>query len=322
MATGRLHRCVLNHALFLERKHAVMKQLIVPSIWLDSEAEEAAKFYTRLLDGRIGLVSHYPESFDNPGGKAKGSVLTVDFEAGGHKFTALNGGPVFTLNPSVSFFLHSPTAAETNQLFAALSEGGEILMPLDAYAWSVRYAWVRDRYGVSWQLITGREWNAGTRVVPCLMFANSMHGRAEEAIVKYTRTFPQSEVEHIERYKDGPGPIGKVVHGRFRLCGQPFAAMDSHESNGASFNEGLSLQVICKDQQKVDDYWAKLSDGGSTGDCGWLRDRFGLSWQIVPEQMERWMTSTDTLAKDRAFAAMLKMKKLDIAALETAFRGQ
>lgn len=298
-----------------------MKQLIVPCIGLDGQAEDAARFYTRLFDGRIDAVSHYPESFDNPSGKAKGSVRSVDFEVAGCRLTALDGGPAFTPNPSVSFFLHSETAAETNNLFAALSEGGSVLMPLESYAWSERYAWVQDRFGVSWQLITGQMWDATTKLVPCLMFAHAIHGRAEEAMRAYTTVFPNSSVESIDRYTEPPGPIGKMVHGRFRLAGQPFVAMDSHDATGATFSEGVSLRIFCKEQRELDEYWAKLGDGGSTSACGWLKDRFGISWQVVPEQLDHWLRSTDSGAKDRAFAAMLKMKKLDVAALQVAFRG-
>lgn len=295
---------------------------IVPCIWLDDQAEAAAALYTSLLGGRTTAVSHYPESFDNPGHKPRGSVLTIDLEAGGQRFTLLNGGPNFTPNPSISFFLQVDEPQEVTRLHDALIEGGSALMPLDRYPWSPRYAWVQDRFNVSWQIMCEERSGAGARIFPCLMFANAQHGRAEEAMKLYTGIFPDGRLGSIERYTKETGPEGKVVHGRFTIGGQEMAAMDAHGSHGFTFDEGLSLQVMCESQAEVDHYWDALAQGGSHGPCGWLKDRFGLSWQVVPAQMSAWMTHPDAAARDRAFQAMLGMKKLDIAALERALHAR
>ena len=291
-------------------------------LWFDDQAEEAARFYTGILpDGHITGQSHYPESFDNPGGKPRGSALTVEFEVGGQRFTALNGGPHFTVNPSISFFVHVDSPDEAEGLATKLVAGGSFLMPLDRYPWSERYAWVIDRYGVSWQVFSGEHPGGKKRVVPCLMFANQVHGRAEEAMQRWVEIFPDSQVASLERYGASRGPQGKVVHARFELMGEELVAMDSHEAEGATFNEGVSLEISCRDQAEVDRYWAKLSEGGKPGPCGWVTDRFGLSWQIVPAQMSFWMTSPDVAARDRAFAALLTMGKLDVARIQAAFDG-
>jgi predicted 3-demethylubiquinone-9 3-methyltransferase (glyoxalase superfamily) len=293
---------------------------IVPCLWFDDQAEEAARFYTRTFgDGRVLATSHYPQSLDNPSGKPRGSVLTVEFEVLGRRFTALNGGPHLVINPSISFFVHTDTSERTDQLCAALGEGGTYLMPPGTYPWSTRYGWVQDRFGVSWQVMTSKP---APGIVPCLMFADTQHGRAEEAMKAYTAVFPDSRVVRIERYGADRGPEGKVVHGRFVLAGQDFVAMDSHEARGATFNEGLSFQVMCEDQAEVDRTWERLSDGGHTGVCGWLKDAFGLSWQVVPKKISAWLASRDTRANDRAFQAVMGMKKLDIAALDAAFAGR
>lgn len=302
---------------------ATSSRKLAACLWFDDQAEEAARFYTfNLPDGVVTGESHYPESFDNPGGKPRGSLLTVEFEVGGQRFTALNGGPQFQINPSVSFFVHVDTPDEADALATRLVAGGRFLMALDRYPWSERYAWVEDRYGVSWQVFAADRAADAQRVVPCLMFANDVHGRAEEAMEAYVHIFPDSSIESIERYGADRGPTGKVVHGRFSLTGHKMIAMDSHEAHGASFGEGLSLEISCRDQAEVDRYWSLLSEGGRPGPCGWLTDRFGLSWQVIPTQMGIWMASPDVAARDRAFAAMLTMKKLDIAAIERAFRGE
>jgi predicted 3-demethylubiquinone-9 3-methyltransferase (glyoxalase superfamily) len=295
------------------------KNIIIPCLWLDAQAEQAADFYTKLFTGgRIVALSHYPESADNPPGKPRGSVLTVEFELAGQRFTALNGGPLFTINPSISFFVHVESAEQADRMFAALAEGGSVLMALGEYPWSKRYGWVRDRFGVSWQVMAGRPEQGGAMIVPCLMFTGAQHGKAEQAMHSYARIF-DGRIEQVERYAASEGPVGTIKHGRFVLAGQPMVAMDSHIEHGFGFDEGLSLQVMCKDQHELDRFWSALSEGGEQGPCGWLKDRYGLSWQVVPQQNASWMASHDTKARDRAFAAVMQMKKLDIAAIEAAF---
>jgi predicted 3-demethylubiquinone-9 3-methyltransferase (glyoxalase superfamily) len=295
---------------------------IVPCIWLDDQAESAAAFYVRTFPGgRITAMSRYPDADDNPGGQPRGSVLAVEFEVGGRRFVALNGGPVFVLNPSISFFVNVDRASDADRLFAALADGGEALMPLDAYPWSERYGWVKDRYGVSWQVIAGRRAPGGATIVPCLMFAGAQHGRAEDAMRAYASIFPGSRVDDVERYAAGEGPEGAVKHGRFVLNGQEMVAMDSHLDHGVTFNEALSLQVMCDSQDELDRYWTLLAEGGEHGPCGWLKDRYGLSWQVVPSSIAQWMASTDTAARDRALASLWKMRKLDIAAIQRAYDG-
>ena len=291
------------------------RRTIVPCLWFDDQAEEAADFYVATFPAaHRGLVAHYPEVGPNPSGKPPGSVLTVDFEIAGQPFTALNAGPRFTINPSISFFVLVPSSEEVDRLHGALSQGGLELMPLDAYPWSERYAWVADRFGVTWQLMASSDVER-TTIVPCLMFTGALLGRAREAVDQYVRTFPGSGVEVVDTYTADEGPEGNVKHARFSLSGQPMAAMDAPGDHAFTFNEGVSLQVMCADQDEVDHYWQALGDGGEHGPCGWLKDRFGVSWQVVPEAMAEWMTHPDAAARDRAFAAMLEMGKLDIAVL-------
>ncbi|MFO0591570.1 MAG: VOC family protein [Polyangiaceae bacterium] len=296
---------------------------IVPCIWFDDQAEAAAEFYVRVFSvGRITDVSRYPEGSESNTGRPAGSVLTVAFEIFGQRMTGLNGGPMFVLNPSVSFFAEVPDAAEADRLFAALSDGGKALMPIGAYPWSERYGWVQDRFGVSWQVMVPMEKLSSPRVVPCLMFSGKVFARADEAMKTFTGIFPDSRIGTVERYAEGEGAKaaeGTVKHGRFFLGAQPMVAMDSHVEHGFAFNEALSFQVMCADQADVDRYSAALSEGGEVGPCGWLKDRFGVSWQIVPEGMPKWLTGGDAASRKRVFEAMMGMKKLDIQALEEAF---
>ncbi|MGI5861130.1 MAG: VOC family protein [Myxococcales bacterium] len=296
---------------------------IVPCIWLDNQAEQAAELYTKTFrEGRIVAVSRFPESSDNAAGKPRGSVLTVEIEIAGERFSLLNGGPMFVLNPSISFFVEVPTREEVDRLYATLADGGEALMELGAYPWSERYAWVKDRNGVSWQLMQRRGGGEGQSIFPCLMFSGPQHGKAEAAMRQYTSVFPNARIESIERYAAGEGPEGTVKHGRFVIAGELMAAMDSHLAHDITFNEALSLQVMCSDQAEIDKYWAALSEGGQPGPCGWLKDRFGLSWQVVPSRLVDWVSRGDDAARARVLNALMPMGKLDLGALEAAFEGR
>jgi predicted 3-demethylubiquinone-9 3-methyltransferase (glyoxalase superfamily) len=192
-------------------------------------------------------------------------------------------------------------------------------MALGEYPWSERYGWVEDRFGVSWQVMAEPS-PKGSRIAPCLMFAGPRHGQAEKAVRSYVEIFG-GRIEALEKYTAGEGPEGTIKHGRFVLGDHLMVAMDSHQGDGPTFDEAVSLQVMCNDQDEVDRYWTKLSEGGEQGPCGWLKDRFGVSWQIVPAAIAEWLTSKDVRARDRAFAAVMGMKKLDIAQIEAAFRG-
>jgi predicted 3-demethylubiquinone-9 3-methyltransferase (glyoxalase superfamily) len=293
---------------------------IRPCLWFDDAAEQASSFYVSLFGGGSILhVGRYGEQMPRPAG----SVMIVEFAVGGQVFQALNGGPQFRPNPSISFFVQVRDEAEVRRLYAGLEAGGRALMPLGTYAWSTCYAWVEDRFGVTWQIMTG-DFEAGApRIVPCLMFANAQQGRAGEAIDRYVATFTNAREIRREHYAAGEAPTHLVKHARFELEGQELAAMDSPIPHAFDFSEGLSLSVRAADQAAVDRLWSSLtSNGGESGPCGWLKDPFGVSWQIVPEALVTLQSSGNAIAAGRMFRAMMAMGKLDIAALEAAFRGE
>lgn len=299
-------------------------QRIVPCLWFDDQAEVAASFYAATFPGgRVDAVVRYPRSGTNPANKPPGSVLTVDVTVAGQSFTALNGGPSLRPNPSISFHVRLPDGAAVDALHAPLSEGGMELMPLGDYPWSSRYAWVQDRFGVSWQLMADPDATRPT-VVPALMFAGPHHGRARDAVAAYVDAFPASRVHQVEAFGEGEGgEVGTVKQASFELLGQPLVAMDGGTGHAFGFDEGVSLQVMCADQAEVDRFAGALAaDGGEEGPCGWVRDRFGVWWQVVPEAVAAWLASEDEAARDRVFHALLEMRRLDVAALERAYGGE
>jgi len=151
------------------------------------------------------------------------------------------------------------------------------------------------------------------RIVPNLWFDTE----ALEAAEFYTSIFPNSEITNVSHYGDaGPRPAGTVLTIDFVLDGQRFTAINGGPE--FTFDEAISLLIDCKDQAEVDAYWERLGAGGEFGPCGWLKDRYGLSWQIVPAGMETVMTDPDPQRANAAMAAMLTMSKLDLAAIEAA----
>lgn len=154
------------------------------------------------------------------------------------------------------------------------------------------------------------------KVTPWLWF----DGQAEEAAQFYTSLFENSRLGAISRYGDsGPGPAGSVMTVEFELDGDTFVALNGGPE--FRFNEAVSFQVRCDSQAEVDHFWDRLSDGGEEGPCGWLKDKFGLSWQIVPAALQEVLGDPDPERSGRAMAAMMTMRKLDIDALRAAADG-
>ncbi len=148
----------------------------------------------------------------------------------------------------------------------------------------------------------------------------TFNDQAEEAVRLYTSVFADSRIVSTTRYGDaGPGPKGSLMTAAFELDGQNFVALNGGPS--FTFSQGISLLVNCESQAEVDEYWEKLSEGGEEGPCGWLTDRFGVSWQIVPTVLPKLLGDPDPEKAGRVMLAMLQMKKMDIAALERASRG-
>jgi predicted 3-demethylubiquinone-9 3-methyltransferase (glyoxalase superfamily) len=243
--------------------------------------------------------------------------LVVSFEISGQKFMLLNGGPQFAVNPSISFFVVCESEEEVDSTWEKLIHGGEIMMPLDRYAWSQRYGWVQDKYGVNWQLSFGKLEEVGQKFTPVLMFTGNRNGKAEEAIQQYTSIFNDSEIVGILRYEHGENVIdGAIKHAQFKINGQVFMAMDSSHQHQFSFTEGISFVMECETQEEIDYYWEKLSTEGEENQCGWLKDKFGVSWQIVPAILSSLMA--DSSRAKRVLNAFLQMKKFDIEKLVNA----
>jgi predicted 3-demethylubiquinone-9 3-methyltransferase (glyoxalase superfamily) len=279
-----------------------MENTIYPCLWFNGNARQAA--------------DHYCSVFNNTKVNADNQMV-VTFESAGQKFMCLNGGPGFAINPSISFFVVCETEKEVDETWNKLLDGGSALMPLDKYDWSAKYGWVQDKFGVSWQLSLGKMEDVGQKFTPLLMFTGNKAGKAEEAIGFYTSVFDNSGITGIARYEKGdPDVEGTVKHGQFNLGKYVFMAMDSSFPHKFEFNEAISLVVECEDQKEIDYYWNSLTKGGEESQCGWLKDKYGVWWQIIPSILEKLMS--DPSRSERIVKAFLQMKKFDIETLVNA----
>ncbi|GAB2548965.1 VOC family protein [Gracilibacillus alcaliphilus] len=301
------------------------KQNIVYHLWYDTEASEAAAFYTSIFPN--SQLTNRTTLNETPNGDAN----LVSFELWGHSFMAISAGPHFTFNPSISFMVNFDLSRDKDarekidQVWERLSEGGTVLMPLDSYPFSDRYGWIQDKYGLTWQLIlTNPEGEERPVIIPSMTFVGDQCGKAEEAIQLYLSIFEGAKEGVIARYPAGmePDQEGTIMFADFMLCHQWFVAMDSAQEHHFSFNEAVSLMVYCDTQEEIDHYWDKLSAVPAAEQCGWLKDKYGVSWQIVPRIMDELMTTGTPEQINRVNQAVLQMKKLDITAIKAAHENQ
>jgi predicted 3-demethylubiquinone-9 3-methyltransferase (glyoxalase superfamily) len=300
-------------------------QKITPHLWFDRQAKEAAAFYRSAFGSAESRargesrIKHASTIHGTPSGSV--DILTIDLL--GQEFVLISAGPYFKFTPAVSFLVACRRKDEVEALWRKLSVGGTPLMELGEYPFSEKYGWLQDRYGLSWQVMFFGEREIRQRIVPTLMFVGELCGKAEEAIAFYASVFQDSGVGDILRYgkDEKPNREGTIKHAAFRLEGQEFAAMDSALQHDYSFNEAISFLVHCDSQREIDHYWNRLSADPTAEQCGWLKDRYTLSWQIVPAAMDEMLKDGDRKKAQRVTEAFLKMKKLDIAALQRAFEG-
>jgi predicted 3-demethylubiquinone-9 3-methyltransferase (glyoxalase superfamily) len=296
-------------------------QKISPCIWYAGNALEAAELYGSAFENsRVEHIARYLENDASPSDMPAGAPLNVRYTLCGQEFNAINDGPFFKPNPAVSFFVDCESEAQMDALWAILSEGGSVMMEVGEYTFSKKFGWLADNYGVSWQIsCSGQK----QKITPYLMFTEKVCGRAEEAIQFYTDVFGSTAQSDIQRYgKDADGVNGiegNVMFAAFDVAGRGLMAADSAYPHGFTFCEGVSFVVYCRDQNEIDTLWGRLTDGGEEQPCGWLKDKFGLSWQIVPHNIETLGDSANPVKAGRVNAALMKMSKIDMRVLQDAY---
>ena len=277
-----------------------MLQSIGTCLWFDGKAKEAAHYYKEIF-GEVNIISENP--------------MAVVYTLFGRRFMNLNAGPGYPINPSISFYMSVDTASEITTLWEKIVADGKILMPLNKYPWSEKYGWCADKFGVNWQFMLKHE--SSSKVMPHLLFTGNNAGKASEAIQYYTSLFDHSKTIKIDTYQKGePDVEGFIKYAQFEINDLAFGIMDSSAPHKFAFNEGVSFIITVETQEEIDFYWNYLVKEGAPGRCGWLKDKYGISWQVVPSMLGKLMTNPATAPK--ATYAFLQMSKFIIADLEKA----
>ena len=278
-----------------------MTNQIYPCLWFDGQAKAASEFY-------CSVFKNSKITADTP--------MVVIFELNGKKFMGLNGGPKFKFTPAISIFVTCESINETNDTWNKLIDGGKALIPIDKQPWSERYGWVQDKFGLTWQISVVNNAGDKQKITPSMLFTGNQFGKAEEAIKFYTSVFDNSSIDLLIHYPAEDNNAGKVMYSEFKLNQHDIIAMDGPGAHDYTFNEAVSLVVNCETQKEIDYYWNKLTEGGEESMCGWLKDKFGVSWQIVPTIIGKLMS--DPEKSQRVMQAVLQMRKLDIETLLNA----
>ncbi len=279
-----------------------MKTKISTCFWFNGVANDAAQFYCSIFPS-AQLLSE--------------NAIVTTFYAFDQTFTCLNGRVDFPINPSISIFINFSSLEELEFVWEKLSQDGNILMPLDKYDWSLKYGWVQDKFGITWQLSFESAREIKQIAVPSLLFVGENFCRAKEALDFYTGIFFTSEIENISFQKDNSSDDRVAIkHAQFSLIGYRLKIMESNLKHNFTFNEGVSLIVYCDNQNEIDHYWESLTSGGKENMCGWLQDKYGVCWQIIPSILPELMA--DQKRSKNVMQAFMKMKKFDIATLLNA----
>ncbi len=292
-------------------------QQIIPFIWFEDQAQKAAAWYVTIFPN-----SHIISEITLPG-TPSGDAYIATLTLNGTEFQFMSGGKLADRNPSFSYMVACKTAEEVDKLWASLADGADVLMPLDTYPFSKRYGWLKDKFGVSWQIMHDGGMDV-QRITPSLLFVGDACGKAEEAMKLYCSLFGGDVMPgHISRYgaNQAPDKEGTLNYARFKIGDQEFVVMDSAADHKFKFNEMQSLVARSKDQAEMDHFWDALTYVPEAEQCGWLKDKFGVSWQMVSYDMEKMMTTATPEQLARIVQAFLPMKRLDIKKIEQAFEG-
>ena len=295
-----LHICRYEFNLNMNHLNKIhMQNKIYPCLWFDGKAKEAADLYCSAFDNSKITA-------ENP--------MVVTFDLNGQRFMGLNGGPMYVPNPSISFYVVCETADELDRAWNKFSAEGKILMELNKYPWSEKYGWIEDKFGISWQLALGKLSDVGQKFSPLLMFANDEAGKANEAVQFYTSLFKNSSIVGIANYGPNDGGVeGYIMHAQFKIDDYVMMAMDSSVKHAFDLNEGISIVVECATQEEIDYFWNSFTKDGQESQCGWLKDKYGVSWQIIPSILKQLMG--DPAKSQKVVNAFMQMKKFDIEKL-------
>ncbi len=288
-----------------------MNNNIFPCLWFNGDGKEAADFYCETFDGKI--------TADTP--------VVLNFELFDQKFMFLNAGSQFEKNGSISFTILCETEDERTEYWTALIEEGTVLKEVNENDLNSRVDTVLDQFGVTWNLIVDKTL-IDQKIIPTLLFSNQNQGKAVAAEIFYTDIFSEGDYENVlKEFEISEMRSEEILQngfvGHFKIAHYSLICEDNLIDNQLDFNEGISLVVMTDDQVETDHLWDSLLDnGGRASMCGWLKDQFGVSWQIVPKKLLELMNDLEQPQKaQKVVEAMMTMQKFDISTLETAYNS-
>lgn len=299
-------------------------QRIIPNIWCNQNADDARNYYLDVFSVLPGTqhirTTTYPTTVH---ASLAGQTLTHELTIGGTRFILINAGDEFAPNPSISFFVNAdPSVMDKpreliDQLWNRLTDGGTVLMDLGEYPHSPHYGWVADKFGVNWQLmLTDPDGEPRPTIVPSLMFCGPAQNSAAEAVDHYVATLPESRVGNRVTYgqmgaplpPEGPITADSVVFTDACLAGTWIAAMDSAVAQPFTFSEGVSLMLETQNQEELNRVWDALSAHPEAEQYGWLKDTWGVYWQVVPGNLGESSANTGP-ANERAVAELMNQPR-------------
>lgn len=287
-----------------------MNPNIFPCLWFNGDGVEAAYFYTAIFGGTITV--------DTP--------FVLNIELLGQKLMLLNGGPQFQKNSSISLNVLFNNREEYLKIENELKKDGTILKESIENE-SALNIWVCDKFGLTWQLTLLKEDLPNQRIRPSFMFFNQNYGKARHAIDFYTSIFPNSGIDDVLNFEEESSEneiAARTKQACFRIDNYTLECSDSSENYPFTFSEAISMVVLTDNQEETDSYWNGLcSGGGQESRCGWLKDPYGISWQIVPKVLIELMNDVKNPEKaQRVMMALSSMTKIVIKDLENAYHAE
>lgn len=271
---------------------------IYPCFWFNQNPHAVAEFYLQAF-GEGEILSSNP--------------IVCHMSIKGTKLMLLNGGDRYPQNMAASLYVYAGSPEQAKIIFNNLAEGGTIQMPLGKYPWHDCYGWVTDKYGVHWQ-VESDEINNPQKIVSCLLFVNEKAKDVQAAMQHYCQIIqPSTILVEAPHFTPNHLPEGSWMFAQAKLKGYILNALSSTDEHDFDFTPAFSLAIECETQEEIDYYWEKLGEGGAYSMCGWLTDKFGVSWQIVPKILSQLMADPNRAPK--VSEAFLKMQKFDLATL-------
>lgn len=268
-----------------------MHLTIYPALWFDNQALEAFEFYCSVFPNSM-ILEH--------------NQTVVKASLSNQYFIGINGGPYFLPNPAISFTVICDSREEINALWQKLILGGASIIDLGHYSWNAYYGWVQDQFGYTWQLQLGNGSKTQQHILPNLLFCGMHQNQCSQALQYYQKIFPEFQRHQLLRYPSGDLE-GKIQNSIFSLNHLKFIAKDSPHRHIFDFNESVSFVIPCKTQQEIDYYWNYFTEHGSESWCGWCKDVFGISWQVIPNNLAQILAT-----HPQAYSTLTRMKKIII----------